>query len=347
LAQDRAFDPAEFGINITTRTLPDGRVVEDMQLVGGNTPTRLFDAAKRGLDRLEEAARGPNGQATGRSREIAELRHSLLERIDTLNPAYAQARAAYAGDTALISAANDGRRLVTMRPEDFEVTAADLRRMSESEREFFRLGVARGLMDRINASADGAEATRLRQMFGSEFMRERLRAIFDSPDDYNRFARVMDQEISMAQTNRAVNPAGGSPTMPLTARREDIASPPRAPVLGTFIGSEAGQGGVSVGDLARAYRFGGTDYAAQRLSEQLGRASRAGALERNAGDYARLLFTTRPDERIRNARSLVEREVSEGARRRLAEALAQGLLRGVGTGAGQSDVTGLPPAVAR
>jgi len=306
----------------------------------------LIDAAKRGLDRLEESARGPMGQATSKSREIGNLRRALLERADALNPDFAAARAAFAGDTALLNAARDGRRLVTMRPEDFEATAAELRRMSESEREFFRLGVARGLMDRINASADGAEATRLRQMFGSEFMRDRLRAIFDSPDDFTRFARVMDQEIAMAQTNRAVNPAGGSPTMPLTARREDLASPPRGPVM-TGVMGEPTEGGLNLSQLLRAQRFGGGDYATQVLAEQLRSGSRASNLERNAANYGRILFTTDPAERGRLARSLVNREVSDGARRRLAASLSQALLRGAGVAGGQYDVPSLPAPVAR
>ena len=334
--RDKPFNPAEYGLTMRD----DGTVV----LGDGPIPTQLIDAAKRGLDRLEEAARNANGQATGKSREIGDLRRALLARADELNPDFAAARAAYAGDTALLSAANDGRRLVSMKPEDFEMTAKDLRGMSESEREFFRLGAARGLMDRINSSADNAEATRLRQMFGTEFMRERLKAIFDDPQDFDRFRRMMDQEISMAQTNRAVNPQGGSPTMPLTARREDLAAPPRGPVMGGIIGREAGEG-FDIGQIARAARFGGTDFAAQTAIQQAQRLGGASALETNAANYARMLFNTQPAERIRMADALVARELQEGARSRLSASLAQALMRAGGVGGGQADI--LPPMTAQ
>jgi hypothetical protein len=333
LIQDRPFDPSAFGMSINDR----GQIV----LGDGPIPTQLIDAAKRGLDALEEASRTSTGAATSKSREISGLRRALLERADELNPDFAKARAAYAGDTALINAARDGRRLAVMRPEDFEMTAADLRGMSESEREFFRLGVARGLIDRINSAPDNAEATRLRQMFGTEFMRERMRAIFDKPEDYTRFSQMMDQEMAMAQTNRAINPQGGSPTMPLTARREDLATPPRGPVIGSIIGRDPSEG-FNVGDVTRAYRFGGADYAAQRVQEQASRARSASALERNAADYARMLFTTPSSERSRMAEALLQRGISEGARNRLAASLGQALLRDAGIVGGQADVPGVP-----
>ena len=332
VTQERPFNPAQYGMTVRD----DGTIV----LGDGPIPTQLIDAAKRGLDRLEEAARNASGQATGKSREIGNLRRALLARADELNPDFAAARAAYAGDTALLQAANDGRRLVSMRPEDFEMTAKELRGMGESEREFFRLGVARGLMDRINASADNAEATRLRQMFGTEFMRERLKAIFDDPQDFDRFRRMMDQEISMAQTNRAVNPQGGSPTMPLTARREDLATPPRGPAMAGIIGRAPGEG-FDIGQIARAGRFGGADFAAQTAIQQAQRLGGANAHETNAANYARMLFTTQPQERIRMAEALVARELQEAARSRLSASLAQALMRGGGVGGGQAEI--LPP----
>lgn len=336
VTQERPFNPAQYGMTMRN----DGTIV----LGDGPIPTQLIDAAKRGLDLLEEGARKATGQATGKSREIGDLRRALLARADELNPDYAAARAAYAGDTALLRAAEDGRRLVSMRPEDFEMTAKELRGMGESEREFFRLGVARGLMDRINSSADNAEATRLRQMFGTEFMRERLKAIFDDPQDFDRFRRMMDQEISMAQTNRAVNPQGGSPTMPLTARREDLATPPRAPTMAGIIGREPSEG-FDIGQIARAARFGGTDFAAQNAIQQAQRLGGASALETNAANYARMLFTTQPEERIRMAEALVARELREGAQSRLSASLARALMRGGGVGGGQAEI--LPPMTAQ
>jgi hypothetical protein len=177
-------------------------------------------------------------------------------------------------------------------------------------------------------------------MFGTEFMRERLKAIFDDPQDFDRFRRMMDQEISMAQTNRAVNPQGGSPTMPLTARREDLAAPPRAPTMAGIIGREPSEG-FDIGQMARAARFGGTDFAAQTAIQQAQRLGGASALETNAANYARMLFTTQPEERIRMAEALVARELREGAQSRLSASLARALMRGGGVGGGQAEI--FPP----
>jgi hypothetical protein len=329
LARGEPFDLAAYGVR-----QGDGGALE---LVDGAMPTRLFDAAKRGLDRLEEGARNGVGAATSQSREIAELRRSLLARVDELNPDYAAARQAYAGDSALLSAAQDGRRLATVRPEDFEMTAAEIRRMTQSERDFFRMGVARGLVDRINSAGDGAEATRLRQLFGTPFMREKLAATFDNPADYERFAQTMQQEIGIASTNRAIDPRGGSPTMPLAARRDDLANPPRGGVSLGAVGGEGGTG-VNTSQLGRnAMGLGGIDYAALNFMDQVSRARAAGRLERNSNELARMLFTSQPEARSRLAEELIRRSLRDASAAGLTRPIAQGGQRAGGVVGGNAD----------
>ncbi len=334
LSRGEPFDLAAYGV----RSGPDG----SLELIDGATPTRLFDAAKRGLDQLEEGARTGVGQATSKSREIAELRRALLARVDELNPDYAAARQAYAGDTALLSAAQEGRRLATARPEDFDMTVTEIRRMSASERDFFRMGVARGLVDRINSAADGAEATRLRQLFGSPFMREKLAATFDNPEDYQRFARTMEQEIGIASTNRAIDPRGGSVTMPISARREDLSNPPRGGVSSGVVADDAGAT-LNPTQLGRnALGLGGLDYAALNLADQVSRARAAGRLERNSNELARMLFTTAPEARGRLAEELIRRSLRDAAARGLTAPIARGAQRAGGVAGGNTDTPLLP-----
>jgi hypothetical protein len=266
----------------------------------------------------------------------------MLSRVDELNPDYAAARAAYAGDSALLSAAKDGRRLATQRPEDFEMSLADIRAMSPGERDFFRMGVARGLVDRINSTADGAEATRMRQLFGTPFIREKLAATFDNPADFQRFAATMEQEIGIASTNRAIDPRGGSPTMPLAARRDDLASPPRSGASEAIIGG-ANNAHVNASQLARnTMGLGGLDYAAVNLADQLMRGSSAGRLERNSSRLAQRLFAMPSAERSRFAEDLIRRSLRDAATGGLIAPIAQGGLRAGGVVGGQTDTPLMP-----
>ena len=334
LARGEPFDLAAYGVR-----QGDGGALE---LIEGATPTRLIDAAKRGLDQLEEGARNGVGAATSKSREISELRRALLARVDELNPDYAVARQAFAGKSALLDAAQEGRRLATIRPEDFDMSVADIRRMTQSERDFFRMGVARGLVDRINSAADGAEATRLRQLFGSPFMREKLAATFDNPADYERFARTMQQEIGIASTNRAIDPRGGSPTMPQGVRREDLANPPRGGVSSAIIG-DGGGATVNTSQLGRnAMGLGGLDYAALNLADQVARARAAGRLERNSGQLAQMLFTTQPEARGRLAEELIRRSLRDAAAAGVTRPIARGGQRAAGVVGGNTDTPLIP-----
>lgn len=331
LAEGRPFDPAQYGLRIEGE-----RVI----LGDGPIPTQLVDAAKRGLDQMEEAAKATGNRS--QAREIGRVRRSMLAVADELNPDFAAARAAFAGDTAMLSAAEDGRRLATMRPEDFEKSTADIRAMSPSERDFFRMGVARGLVDRINSAADGAEATRLRQLFGSPFMREKLAATFDNPEDFQRFARTMEQEIGIASTNRAIDPRGGSVTMPIGARREDLANPPRG---GASLGIVGGDGGAAINasQLGRnTLGLGGVDYAALNFMDQVARARAAGRLERNSNELARMLFTTAPEARGRLAEDLIRRSLRDASASGLTRPIARGGQRAGGVVGGNTDTPLIP-----
>lgn len=331
LAEGRPFDPAQYGLRIEGE-----RVV----LGDGPIPTQLVDAAKRGLDQMEEAARASGNRS--QARELGRVRRSMLAVADELNPDFATARAAFAGDTAMLSAAEDGRRLATMRPEDFEKSTADIRALSASERDFFRMGVARGLVDRINSAGDGAEATRLRQLFGSPFMREKLAATFDSPADYQRFARTMEQEIGIASTNRAIDPRGGSPTMPLAARRDDLANPPRG---GASLGIVGGDGGAAFNTMQlgrNTLGLGGVDYAALNFMDQVARARAAGRLERNSNQLASMLFTTQPEARGRLAEDLIRRSLRDALASGLTRPIARGGQRAGGVVGGNTDTPLIP-----
>jgi hypothetical protein len=332
LTEDRAFDVAELGIQITRRRGPNGQAVEDFQLIGGNTPTRLFDAAKRGLDELIEAARGPNGTATSRSRELSRLRESMLREVDRLNPAFAQARSAYAGQSELMDAASIGRDLIDMQPRDFQQLIPDIRSMSDQQREFLRLGLARGLLDRIERATDAQELTRLNRLAGSTDLRNRIGLALNDPQELSAFMRQFEREVTMARNNAMIAPRGGSQTMPLQERAADLRSPPSG---GAMVDPErAAQAGSLVPDLIRAGTMGGITAPAFRIGQRLADSASQSRLERNTNALAPMLFN--PDQRAREEvlRALIARQAADQRMQRVINPALSGASRGAAIGGG-------------
>jgi hypothetical protein len=323
LAQDRAFDLSELGVRIGRNG--------DIQLQRGGAPTRLFDAAKRGLDGMIETAR--NAGERSRVRELSQLREAMLREVDRLNPAFARARAAYRGDAELIDAANTGRDLLNMRPRDFEDAAQEIAGFSEQQRQYLRLGLARDMLDRISNTVDGAEATRLNRIFQNDQVRERLRLVLGSEDEFTRFARQMEQEAAIAATNRAINPRAQSQTMPLQEARADLANTPPGPVAAALIDPMRAEaaGLPSAGVLADALatiRTGGASAAPFRLLERAQGVRNAAGAERNAGAAAPYFFETDPARRQQLAEALMRRQVRDALMQQMTEPLARALMRG-------------------
>lgn len=325
LTEDRAFNLADLGVRITTRRV-NGQTVEDFQLVGGNTPTRLIDAAKRGLDELIEASRGENGRATSRTRELTRLRNAMLTEVDRLNPAFAQARAAFAGQSELLDAARVGRDLIDMRPSDFQAMIPDIRAMSDQQREFLRLGLARGLLDRIERATDAQELTRLNRLAGSTDLRNRIGLALNDPRELDGFIAQFERELTMARNNALIGPRGGSQTAPLTERVADLRSPPSGGLMGDP-NAQAQRGGV-VRDMLTTGRTAGATATAFRLGERVADAMAQSRLERNTNALAPMLFN--PDQRAREEviRALIARQ----ARDRVTQQVINPALSGLGRG---------------
>ena len=94
-----------------------------------------------------------------------------------------------------------------------------------SERDFFRIGVSRALIDRVKNTGDTRDLSAIQNIWGSQGTRERVAAAFDDPAEFERFSDFMANEMTMAKTNAMVNPRAGSQTAPLQQFAADGASP--------------------------------------------------------------------------------------------------------------------------
>jgi hypothetical protein len=231
-----------------------------------------------------------------------------------------------------MDAASIGRDLIDMQPRDFQQLIPDIRSMSDQQREFLRLGLARGLLDRIERATDAQELTRLNRLAGSTDLRNRIGLALNDPQELSAFMRQFEREVTMARNNAMITPRGGSQTMPLQERAADLRSPPSGSAM--VDPERAAQAGSLVPDLIRAGTMGGITAPAFRIGQRLADSASQSRLERNTNALAPMLFN--PDQRAREEvlRALIARQAADQRMQRVINPALSGASRGAAIGGG-------------
>lgn len=208
--------------------IAERRLADEGEAIGLQTRTAALHRAKVELDTQIGSARraqqmGNTPTAGMDLRTLTILKRDLMRAID--NPTYRRALDAYAGDSALIGAAEDGfERALTMHTEEIRQTIAGL--TTEAEREMWRLGAARALAGKVrqgNVTRDRTEG-----VFSSPDMQMRLRAIMPNQRAFREFQRSLVLEAKMADTRKAVQ--GNSTTAKQLAQADEAGQPMRMAV---------------------------------------------------------------------------------------------------------------------
>ncbi|WP_070398642.1 hypothetical protein [Hydrogenophaga sp. PML113] len=160
---------------------------------GDQVPFAVLDTLKQSLyDAAESAKRQGNNKM---ARAIDDVRVQLTGKLDAVAPkvdgqsVYKLARDAYAGPSQLIDAAEMGR--TAMRADAFDV-ASNLKGMSQSEIEAFRVGALQALREK---SGTQSGQTSLLKMWMEPSTRDRLKAIFGK--DYRTFSAEVAKEARL------------------------------------------------------------------------------------------------------------------------------------------------------
>lgn len=181
-------------------------------------PVRVFDLVKRGLDDVIETGMDGNkriGRAEARALR-GRLRETLAQ-VDELVPEYGQARAVYAGQSALRDAVELGEEMFRGQTDPAEIAAA-LKTMSESEGEFFRKGALSQLLGKMEEGRDTWDA--IPRLLGAPRQRERIRQLFPDQHSFDRFMGRADLE---GTAERLAGPVmGGSRTEPMRMAKRDF-----------------------------------------------------------------------------------------------------------------------------
>lgn len=191
LAAGTKFQPKQYGL----KTLPGGT----MTIEPGHPSMPLLHAIKEGFDDLVEVHRDPLTGQLSRSKEVASLdglRSAYREAVKDLYPRYKSALDAWSGPSRSMRMQDMGRRVLT---NDQEVTAKMVSKFSENDKKFFLNGFSRALLDRITGNAGTANDARA--IFGNTLIRSKIKAALGNDEAYEKFAREMEQEIQIADSN--------------------------------------------------------------------------------------------------------------------------------------------------
>jgi len=239
------------------------------------TPTlRLLDAAKRGLDEMlfqGDGLRNQYGRLNQMGRAVEGQRAALVRELDrlTVDPAtgqsaYRQARNAWAGPSAQLEAAGNGRAWLS---DDLDDVTSMVRRMGDSEREAYTIGMMRDIEERLQKNPNAAL-----KLLNTTTAQRRLQMILPKAE-YNSLKRTILAEAKMLRTERAA--LGGSQTGLREAARADV-------------NNQVGEAGNAAIALARGQAGGLLDRAVNYLNSPT---------EPVLNELARMMTSRNPAER--------------------------------------------------
>lgn len=179
-----------------------GQMNMPRQGVANGMKLQTWDQIKQAMDdEISALKRGVvNGSVRpGRVADAVALKKALVGELDRLDSTaaagpnstkiggglYAQARAAYAGPSALNDAMESGSQIFTKHPDEI---AADISNLSPSERDHYLLGAANALKDRIAKVPNSANEAN--KVIGNEMLRRQLRPLFGTDSGYQKFVQT-------------------------------------------------------------------------------------------------------------------------------------------------------------
>lgn len=199
LAEDRPITATQLGVDIDTQG--------NIKLLD-KPNMRLLDMAKQGLDAMIEEARDPiTGRLSKYGVALDKVRRTYRDELDSLDKSgvYRKAREKWAGYSASLDAIKLGRSALHPQRSP-EENAAELVGMSESNREFVRLGIADLLRERL--AKTGFHGDEAKQLIKNPWMRDQLRPFFKSTAEFDKFVDAVSAETKMFETGRTL--VGGS-----------------------------------------------------------------------------------------------------------------------------------------
>jgi hypothetical protein len=165
-----------------------------------NSPQNIFRGlheTKLALDDMIEAEmrQGNRNQAA----TLLSMKERLLRDMDNTSGPYKIARQAYAGDSEMLEAMNQGRNIYTLPEPELRALIARFGN-NASEYDAFRAGMSQAMLERVRAGNATADPMQLVFPRGSE---QRIRGAFRDDQAFDEFRNRLLEERTMARTEAA------------------------------------------------------------------------------------------------------------------------------------------------
>ena len=276
-APDEAFSEAERAARYEGLIFPNlvAKNKDGARTIVGDYTVKDVDMVKRGLDRIiENNTDAITGKANSEARRAATLKNAIVGEVDKLAPEYAQARAAWAGPSAVMDAMKAGQRLFNERAE---ITARDIAKLGQSEKEGFLIGALDAVNQRIGRKIEGQDVTgAFRSGNAKAQIEAALGATGRKPEEVRSITNALfadiEREAMMANTNRQLRAI--SQTAPLMAEDQAFREGMRASTGFLRDMQTGGLSGAVAGMFQRAgdrLATGLTEQGAQRTNAEIGR----------------------------------------------------------------------------
>jgi hypothetical protein len=193
LAENRPFDPTQLGVDLDA----EGNI---KMIAAPNM--RVLHMAKMGLDAMIADERN---EITGRLSQMGvaleKVRQAYLKEIDSLDKTgiYKQARSAWEGQSRSLDAIRNGRAIFTNSPEEI---AGEFAKLSPSDQEFYRIGVADKLREQLGKT--GISGDEAKSILRNPWVESQLKPIFRTPKEFESFVDSVAKETRMFEVNTSI-----------------------------------------------------------------------------------------------------------------------------------------------
>ncbi len=155
----------------------------------------------------------------------------------------------WSGPSAALDAINTGAKVAR---GDVRLTQQLLDDMTDSERQFFRIGLADQAQYLVSKTPDGANV--VKSIFGNQNQRRNLEAVFDTRADFNTFRQAIARDQKFYSSQQAI--LGGSPTASRALGAEDVGAQIGEVAKDTMeAGKEGGVTGAGASLLKRGWNY--------------------------------------------------------------------------------------------
>jgi hypothetical protein len=190
-----AYKEAQKRAGVYGDTLPDLEQIRNSQFV----PTNVLHQIKIGLDRIVDAETDKiTGKVTGYGNDVKNVRKEFNDLIKDKNEFYKKANQEFADNERISSAFETGQKYQKL---EYKEAFDKLKKMNDSEKEAFRLGMMADVNSRLENFKSGDFT---RQIFKSDKQKSLLRYAFTDPKQYDNFVNYVDGLKQQSLTGKRI-----------------------------------------------------------------------------------------------------------------------------------------------